>query len=81
VYEFSITEIVLLMQQGLLLVVRPGLSSSNLNFSNPRSSQVEQQNRIFATTKSRITNVSVLELMHEDQTNTSIACEIEIRNS
>jgi hypothetical protein len=42
---------------------------------------VEQQMCVFGITKSRNTNASMLELMHQEQTNSSIAWKIEIHNS
>ncbi len=47
--------------------------------------QIEKQIRVLelqiAITKSRLTNFSVLELIHQEQTNSSIAWKIEIHNS
>jgi hypothetical protein len=43
--------------------------------------KVEQQIRIFGITISRITNIYMLELMHQEQTNSSIAWKIGIHNS
>jgi hypothetical protein len=53
-------------------------SSSNPNFSNV---EVDQQILIFEISKSRITNVSMLEVMHHEQTNSKVAWKIEIHNS
>jgi hypothetical protein len=59
------------MQQWPFSVVRPQLLHSNPNFSKPI--EVEQQFWIFNnTTKSKYTNASVLELMHQKQTNSDL---------
>jgi hypothetical protein len=43
-----------------------------------KSLDVKQQVRIFVTAKSRMTNVSLLELMHKEQTNSSVVWKIEM---
>ncbi len=60
-------------------MVRPRLSSSTPNFS--QNLEVEQQIRIFEISKWRIANISMLELMHQEQIKSSTAWKIEIHNS
>jgi hypothetical protein len=62
------------------LVVCPQLSSSNPTSQNLK---VEEQVRILGIKKSRITTISVLKLMHQQQqTNSSNAkTKVEIHNS
>jgi hypothetical protein len=60
-----------------MVIVRLKLSCSDPNFSKPRSTTAK---RIFGITKLRVTHISLLELMHQEQTNTSIAGEIETQN-
>ncbi len=43
-----------------------------------KSLDVKQQVRIFVTAKSRMTNVSLLELMHKEQTNSLVVWKIEM---
>jgi hypothetical protein len=60
-----------------------GCPPHNCQVPTPTSQNLEvaQQIWIFVTTKSRITNVSVVELTHQEQTNSSIAWKIEIHDS
>ncbi len=62
----------------VILVVCQGLSSFNPNFLKHRNGATISDITI---TNWRITNVSQLELMHQEQPKSSIAWDIEIHNS
>ncbi len=69
------------MRRWLFLVVRPRLSRPNHPTSLNLEVELEQHIWFFGITKSTITNVSMLELVHQAQTISAIACKIEIHNA